>query len=267
MQLGGPHCGALNENSPGCIFIMYLLYLDDAGSTQNPNEEYLVLGGLAIYEAQAHFFTQELDKLAESINPSDPSMVEFHASEIFARRVFPWDRMQREEAKGVIKAVLRIIQTSYNTTNIFACAIHKKSFPQLDSMQVAFEDLCSRFDLFLGRLRDTGERQRGLLILDNCSYESIFQKMSEKFKKRGTQWGRLCNLAETPLFVDSKASRLVQVADHIAYAVFRRYNAADTSYMDIIASRFFLADGTLHGLAHKQTIDPQCMCPACFSRR
>ncbi|GAG28924.1 unnamed protein product, partial [marine sediment metagenome] len=33
---------------------MHLLYLDDSGSTGNPNEEYLVLGGVSVYEAQPH---------------------------------------------------------------------------------------------------------------------------------------------------------------------------------------------------------------------
>ena len=44
---------------------MHLLYLDDAGSTGNAKEQYFVLGGISIYEAQSHWITQELDKLAE----------------------------------------------------------------------------------------------------------------------------------------------------------------------------------------------------------
>jgi hypothetical protein len=33
---------------------MYLLYLDDSGSTENQDEEYLVLGGMAVFERQVH---------------------------------------------------------------------------------------------------------------------------------------------------------------------------------------------------------------------
>lgn len=84
----------------------------------------------------------------------------------------------------------------------------------------------------------------------------------------GTRWGTtIRNLAETPLFVDSRASRVVQLADHISYAVFRRYNAGDTSYFDIIASKFDSAGGTVHGLNHKQTYNPTCMWVACHTRR
>lgn len=54
---------------------MHLLYLDDAGSAKNPNERYLVLGGVAVYEAQAHWVTRELDKLAVSSTTSVQAIV------------------------------------------------------------------------------------------------------------------------------------------------------------------------------------------------
>jgi uncharacterized protein DUF3800 len=72
---------------------------------------------------------------------------------------------------------------------------------------------------------------------------------------------------DTPFFVDSRASRLVQLADHVAYSVFRRYNSGDAQYMDIIASRFDEADGVIHGLCHKHNERVTCMCPGCLSRR
>jgi len=254
---------------PGCrfYFIMHLLYLDDAGSAGNANEDYLVLGGISIYEAQAHWFTQELDKLAETIDPSNPHSVEFHASEIFSRRKQPWKGMTREEAQGVIKAVLGVLKNSYDTARAFACAIHKASFPSHDPVELAFEDLCSRFDMYLNRLRGDGDRQRGILILDESTQETTLQKMAREFRTLGTRWGVIRNLAETPLFIDSQASRLVQIADHVAYAVFRRYNASDAKYFDIIASKFDSFEGVIHGLSHKQSVDILCMCVACLSRR
>jgi len=245
---------------------MHLLYLDDAGSAGNTNEEYLVLGGVSIFEAQAHWFTQEMDTLATTINPADPHDVEFHASEIFSRRKLPWRGMSKEEAQGVIKAVLDIFRRSYETARAFACAVHKASFRGHDPMELAFEDLCSRFDLYLNRLRGQGDRQRGILILDESAHETTLQRMAGEFRTLGTRWGIVRNLAETPLFVNSRVSRLVQLADHVAYAVFRRYNAGDTKYFDIIASKFDSSEGIVHGLVHKQTTDPTCMCLACISR-
>lgn len=63
-----------------------------------------------------------------------------------------------------------------------------------------------------------------------------------------------------------RPSRLVQLADHIAYAVFRRYEHGDAQYFDVIASRFDMSDGVVHGLVHRQTSDPACMCLACANR-
>jgi hypothetical protein len=246
---------------------MHLLYLDDSGSAANANEDYFVLGGISVYEAQAHHFTQEMDKLAETIDAGNPHNVEFHASEIFSRRTPPWKGMSRNEAKGIIKAVLEIVKKSYDSAKAFACAIHKASFPGRDPVELAFEDLCSRFDIYLNQLRGDGDRQRGILILDETTQETTLQKMAREFRILGTRWGIIRNLAETPLFVDSRASRLVQVADNIAYAVFRRYNASDASYFDIISAKFHSSEGVIHGLSHKQTVNPECMCPACLSRR
>ena len=245
---------------------MHLLYLDDSGSANNPNEEYLVLGGVSVHESQAHWVTQELDDLAQSIYPADPYSVEFHASEIFARRIDPWRGMSREESQGVIKAVLGVLRRSYDSARAFACAVHKASYPGQDPMELAFEDLCSRFDIYLRRLRGEGDRQRGLLILDESSHETTLQRLARDFRTLGTQWRVIRNLADTPLFVDSRASRVVQLADHVAYAVFRRYSAHDAQYFDVMASRFDSTEGIVHGLSHKQTVDPNCMCIACATR-
>jgi uncharacterized protein DUF3800 len=247
---------------------MHLLYLDDSGSIQNANEEYIILGGISVFEIQAYHLAQELERLAETIDPANPLGVEFHASEIFARRIHPWDKLSKEEAKGVIKAVLKIIANSSDSTNAFCCAIHKSSFvTTTDHLSYAFEDLCKRFDMYLGNMNFDGERQRGLLILDESSHETVLQNLAINFRKIGTQWGGIKNLADIPFFVNSKASRIIQLADHLAYAAFRRYNGGDTSYFDIIAHKFYTNDGVIHGLAHKQKKTYNCMCPACMSRR
>jgi len=98
---------------------MHLLYLDDAGSANNQNEEYFVLGGVSVYEAQTDWFTQELNRLASTVDSSDPTSVEFHASEIFGRRRPPWKNHSKEDAIGIIKGVLRVLQRSYDTARIF----------------------------------------------------------------------------------------------------------------------------------------------------
>ena len=223
--------------------------------------------GVSVFEAQSHWITQELDRLAEDFNPADPHSVEFHASEVFSRRTQPWKGLSIDEARGTIKSVLDVLATAYDTARAFACVVHKASFPNKDPMEIAFEDLCSRFDRYLQRLRAEGDRQRGLVILDESSHETTLQQMSVGFRTLGTRWGVIRHLADTPLFVDSRASRVIQLADHVAYSVFRRYQSGDAQYFDRIAHKFDSEDGIVHGLAHKELGNPQCMCIACLSRR
>jgi hypothetical protein len=246
---------------------MYLLYLDDSGSAANLRESHLILGGLSVFERQVHWLSQELDKLAAKIFPQDPKIVEFHASEIFSGRAPPWNTMDKDARRNVIKDVLGILAGANRSTHAFACAVHKASFPGADPMKMAFEDVCHRFDLQLKRMYAANDPQRGIIILDKSTYETTLQEMTRDFRTLGTQWGVVQNLADIPFFVDSRASRVVQLADHVAYAVFRAYEAADYSYLNLILNRFDEEGGRLHGLCHRQSTVASCMCPACLSRR
>jgi hypothetical protein len=249
---------------------MYLLYLDDSGSAPNVNEQHLVLGGIALFDAQVNYITRELDRIAARINPADPQCVEFHATDIWNGRNFPWNTIKdRTARREIIKEVLRVFANSYERAQAFACAVHKPSYPGLDPMEIAFEDLTSRFDMMLYHAPQKDkrlDRQRGIIILDESTYETTLQKLARDFRLQGTRWSAIHDIVDVPLFVDSKASRCVQVADHVAYAVYRRYEVGDTSFLDIIINRFDYDGRVYHGLCHKARI-PNCPCPACLSRR
>lgn len=247
---------------------MYLLYLDDSGSAANPKEQHLVLGGFCVFERQLHYLIQALDDLAARLDATNPGDVEFHASQAFTGKSPPWHGLSKDERRKVLRDVLGVLAASHETTCAFACAVHKPSYPNRDPMEFAFADLCSRFDKFLKRSYRAGEPQRGLIVLDESAHETSLQRMARDFRERGTPWGTdIMNIAEVPLFVNSRASRALQLADHVAYAVFRRYESGDSSYFDIIASRFDEHDGVIHGIAHKHTQLAQCRCLACVSRR
>jgi hypothetical protein len=245
---------------------MYSLYLDDSGSVANQHEEYFVLAGFCVFENNVYYLRKYLDDLATEINPTNPNEIEFHASEIYAGKNEPWKSMAKQDRLTIIKRVLRAFNSAYNT-HIFACAIHKKCFPTKDPVEMAFEDLCSRFEMFLDRLyHESGkeESQRGIIVLDKTSYETSLQKLAIEFRQIGTKWRTLNNIIEVPMFIDSKASRLTQLADHVAYSIFRRYEAGDINYYNLIEGRFDSSEGKIHGLAHKQYYKPDCTCPGCL---
>ena len=63
---------------------MYLLYLDESGNENDPNDRYFVLGGMALFERQTFFLTQDIEAIQDKHFPNH-ALVPFHASEIRGR--------------------------------------------------------------------------------------------------------------------------------------------------------------------------------------
>jgi len=102
------------------------------GVAGEPRRGLLRFGWVCVFEAQVDWFSRELDKLA-SLYSKNPEDVEFHASTIFSRREASWKALTVEEARGLLKSVLHVAASSYETTRLFAYAIHEKSLPRLRS--------------------------------------------------------------------------------------------------------------------------------------
>jgi hypothetical protein len=100
----------------------------------------------------------------------------------------------------------------------------------------------------LSRKYRQGNTQRGLILFDKSIHENSLQTLARDFRKVGHSWGVLRNLSEVPVFLDSKASRLIQLADLIAYAVFRQWEKQDPRFYDIIRDSFDREGGVCHGL-------------------
>jgi len=118
-----------------------------------------------------------------------------------------------------------------------------------DPVEHAFEQISSWFDMFLKRLYAKHEdRQRGLILLDKSSTELRIQTLAREFKYSGHSWVKTKNYAEVPVFLDSKASRLIQLADLVAFALYRFHEANDNSFYNVIKHRFDNEGGVEHGL-------------------
>jgi hypothetical protein len=89
----------------------------------------------------------------------------------------------------------------------------------------AFEQVVSRFEQYLANIDVTGEQRRcyGLIVHDNN--ETVAKKHTElmrRFHSQGTLFTTIERIIETPLFVDSRLTSMVQIADLCSYAL-RRY--------------------------------------------
>jgi hypothetical protein len=254
---------------------MYLLYVDESGDPQNRDEKHFVLGGLGVFERQTHWLSQNLDSLEvelfgdpESTSDADfERPVEFHASTILARRRPPWDTFEPEQASQVIQRLCDIVAEAHPSTRLFSVVHDRTSFPEEDPVVFGFSELTNRFDLFLKRLHAEGDTQRGLMIFDESRHEKRLQTLLRTYSKDGGPFGRVVNFSDVPLFADSKASRILQLADFIAWAVFRRYERGDTRFFDRLVQRFDCEGPRIHGLFHRTREHYGCFCAACLSRR
>lgn len=159
-----------------------------------------------------------------------------------------WRRYPKEERLTAIEDVLRVFTASHASNRLFASVIRKESVSPQDPILLAFEQLASRFDYYLQRLHRNGDTQRGLIIFDKSTYETTIQSLATDFRTIGHSWGVIRNFAEVPLFLDSKASRLIQLADIIAYATYRYYESDDQRFYPLIQQRFDAEGGVVHGL-------------------
>lgn len=244
---------------------MWLLYLDDSGSTKNASDKHVILAGIAVFETSPHFLSERLEEIAQRLYSNDRRELEFHGSEIFAGRKL-WRSIDKIARMEAFEEALDIIGKSHSA-RLFGAVIHKASVSPDDPMEMAFEHLISRFDRFLGRLFKLGNKQRGLVVLDKSSYETTLQNLAIYFKEFGHRWGNIYNMADVPLFVDSRATRMIQYADLIAYSLRLYYERGQSFYFDKIKRSFDSEGGVLHGLVHDADKATRCACFACLKGR
>ena len=76
------------------------------------------------------------------------------------------------------------------------------------------------WSIALRNYRKNEEQARGLAIFDKSEMESQYQNCSKIYQTMGNQWKeKLNNFSEVPLFLDSKMSRSIQIADLIAFSL------------------------------------------------
>jgi len=226
---------------------MYLLYVDESGTTHDLNQQYFVLAGFCVFERQGYWIANQLDQIAAKFDPADPAIVELHGSPMFGGRG-RWRSYSREDRHQAIEDALKVFLQSHPSNRLFASVIKKSAVSPKDPVEVAFEQLASRFDRYLMRLHRNKDTHRGIIIFDKSTYETTIQSLATDFRTIGYTWGVIRNFSEVPLFLDSKASRLIQLADLIAYAVFRHFEKGDNRFFPIIEPRFDSEGGIVHGL-------------------
>ena len=76
-------------------------------------------------------------------------------------------------------------------------------------------------------------------------YYADVQSLAREFKggPLGTK-----NYADVPMFLDSRASRMIQLADLVSFATYRKFSAGDNELFDLVQPYFDAEGGVAHGL-------------------
>lgn len=155
---------------------------------------------------------------------------------------------------------------------IFAECIDKSYFdPSLAKNTVderALEQIVSRFERYMKNVHQSkpDEKIFGALIHDNN--ETVSKRHTElmkQFHRRGTLWTSIDHIIETPLFVNSELTSMVQIADLCSYVLRRYFENGDTELLERIKKRFDKYQGKVVGLRHYT--DDSCTCILCTDRK
>jgi hypothetical protein len=130
---------------------MYLLYADESGTIHDPSQQYFVLAGFCVFERQGYWIANELDQIVARFDPADPTSVELHGNPMFGGKK-QWRMHPKQDRHQTIEDCLKVFLRSHPKNRLFASVIKKSVVSPRDVVEVAFEQLASRFDKYLIRL-------------------------------------------------------------------------------------------------------------------
>ncbi|MFT4280637.1 DUF3800 domain-containing protein [Microbacterium sp.] len=270
---------------------MYLLFVDESGTHPGPHP--FVLGGVAVHEDDAAQLQKELDQLViDQLKRVPPNLDEYevHASDMRNarkpksesphRQTSIWANVERSVRLAILTEVYKRL-ADFTPSNpdlpvvLFGVAVERdfhSDWSPVERERWAYEVLLGKFDVMLKTLRTQRNLpNRGLVIHDRrVVAERDIQTWTAQWRSTAERIGQLRNLADVPLFGDSRATRLLQAADVVSYAVFRRYNrnASSSEYFDIIWPAFHSEKDAVHGAVHytPEYSTGSCDCEPCDQR-
>ena len=268
---------------------MYLLFLDESGT--HGMSKAFVVGGIAVAEEDAYHLQQKLERyLHRCLNHRtlNAQQFELHASPLVNGKK-EWgaipDLADRIKILHGAYSVLRYYQPKNPQLPVicFGAAVDKSKQPnRTEREKWGYELVLKKFDDMLRRInRSTAMPQRGLVIHDQrvmnigghspLTAEQQILAWTQDWREAAGRLGALRHFADVPLFADSKATRLIQLADLACWAMWRQYGSmpADSKWMKKLWPMMDTTAAGTHGIIHMTLKYPHggCECPSCRSRR
>jgi hypothetical protein len=104
----------------------------------------------------------------------------------------------------------------------------------------------------------------GIVVHDrNSKVAPRLMKLTRKFHDTGTLFRQISHIVETPLFVDSEFTSMIQMADLAAYALRRFIEKGEADLWEAMRSRVDQVNGVHVGVRH-YTGKQWCGCQVCI---
>ncbi len=167
------------------------------------------------------------------------------------------------QRRNAVTDIARLI-SEWGVVRLFAECVDKVHFdPSITNTTIheqAFEQIVSRFERYLEN-RNAGY---GLLVHDNNqTVAKRHTELMKTFLQKGTLWTKINHVIETPMFVDSQLTNMVQLADLCAYAIRRYLENSEDQLFDLVFQRADRSGVASVGVRHFTRTD--CACKICSS--
>ena len=246
---------------------MYFLYVDGSGQTKikknHQNNGLYILSGILVHEKDWKNIEKSLDAVKQKIFPElSPTDWELHAYDI-------WNNHNRfadeklnvtlEKKQEIFTKVLDFIYSSKITllnSVIFKDAM-KIQYPNLNPMESSWTFIVERFEHFLKSEPD--ETNNGLVFVDSSQKkpESEIKSVIWRLARYGSVMQRIDHVIEDPIFTKSHLRNLIQLADMVAYVVYKNYKGDPTfkGWFERLKPRMYQPNGRLYGFGIKEFPD------------
>ena len=253
---------------------MYFFYLDESGSrdpsvgtSEKPKDHIYVLLAVGMYEGQWRPFEMEVSglklRLAHRLRSEGKGQFEIADCEVKSN----WLRLAEAREKDSRFLSALEAEDIKRITDIYSEQVSKRSCVVIATVvdkrylhpgttgdafhQIAYELLLERVQNYMVEHQPW---HQALVVMDDTSIQlnrAVAMK-HESLLRRGNPNMRFANIVEYPFFTRSELSNGVQLADQLAYNVYRAFRNEDVEYpyFEELFPHFYrgLNDIALHGL-------------------
>lgn len=205
---------------------MYLLYVDESGKSglDDPDQPHFILGGLAVHESSWQEIEADLDRRIDMLFPPPrPEDWEIHMSEIWSGKGH-FKSIATSTRLKLVSAACEVIEDHKPT--LFCIVIDKAklkaqyAYPDPPE-DIAYQFMIERFEMFLAK-----NDELGVIVSDEQKgAENVIRSAHSGFRKAGTGYVNIDHVIETPFFIPSHWSRMIQLTDLATWFCARHFRA------------------------------------------